>query len=109
MNWLKDNPIALALASFGGVLVLLALVMAIVWSMPVSVATGETVTDESDRSGGVVVARQVSEMSELQADGGSVDPEGVRPLNWTNVGDLQHVNADLRQIAAFIRNEDPDD
>jgi hypothetical protein len=66
MNWLKDNPIAMALVSFGGVLVLLALGMAIVWSMPVSVETGGTVTDESDSAGGVVVARQAVEMSELQ-------------------------------------------
>ena len=36
MKWLQDNPLGMALAGISGFFVLLALIMAIVWSLPVS-------------------------------------------------------------------------
>ena len=49
MKWLQDNPLGLALAACSGVLVLLALVMALVWSIPVSVdVAGEGSPDAID-------------------------------------------------------------
>jgi len=49
MKWLQDNPLGLALAACSGVLVLLALVMALVWSIPVSInVAGEGSPDAID-------------------------------------------------------------
>ncbi len=39
MKWLQDNPVGMVLASIGGFLVLLALIMTVVWNLPVSVET----------------------------------------------------------------------
>lgn len=37
MNWLRDNPVGVVLVGISGFLVLLALVMSVVWTMPVKV------------------------------------------------------------------------
>lgn len=42
MKWFQDNPVGLVLASIGGFFLLLILVMAIVWNLPVSVETADT-------------------------------------------------------------------
>ena len=41
MNWLKDNLLGMVLVGTSGVSILLALVMTIVWNLPLSVDTGE--------------------------------------------------------------------
>lgn len=41
MKWLQDNPLGMALAALSGFLLLLVLVMALVWTVPVSVDVAE--------------------------------------------------------------------
>jgi len=66
MKWLQDNPLGMALAAISGVLILFALVMAIIWNLPVSVDTAETAAQETTAGGTVLAAHQVAEMSALQ-------------------------------------------
>ena len=66
MKWLQDNPLGMALAAISGVLILFALVMAIVWNLPVSVETTETATPATTGEGTVLTAHQVADMSALQ-------------------------------------------
>lgn len=66
MKWLQDNPLGMALAAISGVLILFALVMAIVWNLPVSVETSETATPATTDDGTVLTAHQVADMSALQ-------------------------------------------
>ena len=37
MKWLQDNPLGLALIALSGVFALLALGMAVIWSLPMAV------------------------------------------------------------------------
>ena len=46
MKWLQDNPVGLTLAAIGGVLLVLALAMAIVWSLPIVPEVAETDSQE---------------------------------------------------------------
>jgi hypothetical protein len=66
MKWLQDNPLGMILASISGVLVLLALAMAIVGSLPVSVETelaeAETAADNEVN----MTARQIGTLNEYQ-------------------------------------------
>jgi len=66
MKWLQDNPLGMVLAAISGVLILFALVMAIVWNLPVSVETAEIAAQETAGGGTVLAAHQVAEMSALQ-------------------------------------------
>jgi len=66
MKWLQDNPLGLALAGINGLFILLAVVLAIVWTLPVVVdTTGET-TQESDGGDAALVARQAGTLSDFQ-------------------------------------------
>ncbi len=47
MKWLQDNPLGMALAAISGVFVLLALAMAIIWTLPVSVESTGTETGDA--------------------------------------------------------------
>jgi len=66
MKWLKDNPLGAALLVLSGVLVLIALLITVVWTMPetgvVDGAATQRVTDESFAE----VAHEASDISELQ-------------------------------------------
>jgi hypothetical protein len=66
MKWLKDNPLGLVLVSTSGVLALLALVMAIVWSLPEAVETEETSIQETSTGTALVAAHQAAEINEFQ-------------------------------------------
>ncbi len=66
MKWLQDNPLGVALAAISGVLILFALVMAIVWNLPVSAEPSETVARETDGGDVVFAAHQVADMSSFQ-------------------------------------------
>jgi len=66
MKWLQDNPLGMVLAAISGVLILFALVMAIVWNLPVSVETAEIAAQETAGGTTVLAAHQVAEMSALQ-------------------------------------------
>lgn len=66
MKWLQDNPVGMALAAISGVLVLLALGMGIIWTLPVSVDTAETVIEDTGGSKTVLAAHQVAPESEFQ-------------------------------------------
>jgi hypothetical protein len=62
MKWLQDNPLGLALVSIGGVLALLALGMAIVWNLPVTVDADVT---ESENVAANVTTLAVAEIGSL--------------------------------------------
>ena len=66
MKLLQDNPLGMALAAISGVLILLALGMAIVWKLPVSVETVETATQETTGADTVLVAHQIADISDFQ-------------------------------------------
>ena len=66
MKWLRDNPLGMALAGISGVFVLLAAVLAIVWTLPVAVETAETAKQESDAADAALIASQVGPLSEFK-------------------------------------------
>jgi len=66
MKWLQDNPVGMVLASIAGVFLVLALGMAIVWTLPVAVEIDEIETGEKDGVDTVVAAPRVSDMHELK-------------------------------------------
>ena len=66
MKWLQDNPVGMVLASIAGVFLVLALVMAIVWTLPVAVEIDEIEAGEKGGVDTVVAAPRVSEMRELK-------------------------------------------
>lgn len=66
MNWLQDNPLGKILIYVCGGLLLLAVIMTAVWSMPVSVNTAEIEVDQSEAPDAVVAAREIASLRELQ-------------------------------------------
>jgi len=65
MKWLEDNPLGMALAAIGGVFILLALGMTIIWNLPVSVETTEMETEAQGSEVSVLAARQLAPMRDL--------------------------------------------
>jgi len=66
MKWLQGNPLGMALAGISGVFILLAAVLALVWTLPVAVETAETTTQESGGAGDILLAHQAGSLSEFQ-------------------------------------------
>jgi len=66
MKWLQDNPLGIALAGLSGVLVLLAAVMAVLWTLPVSVDTTVVNMEENTDGNAELVAHTADELSEFQ-------------------------------------------
>lgn len=66
MKWLQDNPVGLALASISGFFVLLALVMAVVWNLPVSVETPGSASEVADDSQTGLAAHDIATIAEFQ-------------------------------------------
>jgi hypothetical protein len=64
MKWLQDNPLGMILAAISGVLALLALAMAIVWNLPVSVETAGLETEVATDAGSGLAARQVGALKD---------------------------------------------
>lgn len=66
MKWLQDNPVGMILASISGVFLLLALGMAVVWNLPVSVETGDV--DSEVTAGGPkgLAYREIGELGDYQ-------------------------------------------
>ena len=65
MKWLEDNPLGMALAAISGVFILLALSMAIIWNLPVSVETTEMETEDQGSEVSVLAAHQLAPMGDL--------------------------------------------
>lgn len=65
MNWLRDNPLAMVLVAASGVFILLALVMAIIWNLPLSIDTAELDTDSNSAGETVLAAHEVAAMRDL--------------------------------------------
>jgi hypothetical protein len=66
MKWLEDNPVGMALAAISGVFALMALVMAIVWTLPV---TAETNGDDSQNTlinDAALLAHQIGSLDDYQ-------------------------------------------
>jgi len=66
MKWLQDNPLGMALAGLSGVFVLLAAVMAVLWTLPVSVDTTEVDTEENTGGDAILIAHTAADLSEFQ-------------------------------------------
>ena len=66
MKWLQDNPLGMILASISGVFALLALGMAIVGTLPVSVETGSAEADTTSDNKANMTARQIGTLNDYQ-------------------------------------------
>ncbi len=66
MKWLQDNPLGMILAAISGVFVLLALGMAIVGSLPVSVEIAEADTEITSDNETNMAARQIGALSDYE-------------------------------------------
>ncbi len=64
MKWLQDNPIGMILAAISGVFVLLALGMAIIWNLPVSVETAGTETQVATAGQAELAAHQIGALAD---------------------------------------------
>jgi len=66
MKWLQDNPLGMALAGISGGLVLIAALMAIVWTLPVVPGTAGTATRQGADTDTALIARPPGALSEFQ-------------------------------------------
>lgn len=66
MKWLQDNPLGMILAGTSGVFVLVALVMAIVWNLPVSVDIEEGGSDTAPTSEVSLAVREIGQLSDYE-------------------------------------------
>lgn len=66
MKWLQDNPLGMILAGISGVFLLLALGMAIVGSLPVSVETAGAETEAAPDNGTRTAARQIGTLNDYR-------------------------------------------
>lgn len=66
MNWLKDNPLGMALVATCGVLALLALVMGIVWTLPEAEITATESVQQTADDKTSVAAHQAAAISEFE-------------------------------------------
>jgi hypothetical protein len=66
MKWLQDNPLGMILAAISGVFVLLALGMAIVGTLPVSVETAGAETEITSDNQTNMTARQIGILADYQ-------------------------------------------
>ena len=66
MKWLQGNPLGIALVAIGGFLALLALGMAIVWSLPVTVGADDAVTDVAPADMTPLVAEEAGSLDDYR-------------------------------------------
>lgn len=66
MKWLQDNPLGMVLAAIGGVFALLALGMAIIWTLPVTAETAEMETENTASNNTAVMAHKVASLDKFQ-------------------------------------------
>jgi len=66
VKWLQDNPVGMVLASVCGIFVLLALVMAVVWNLPVSVDTAGVESETADGGQVSLAAHEIGSITEFQ-------------------------------------------
>jgi hypothetical protein len=66
MKWLQGNLLGIALVAIGGFLALLALGMAIVWSLPVSVDIDDTVSDSATTEISPLVADDAGDLNDYR-------------------------------------------
>jgi len=66
MKWLQDNPLGMVLIGISGLFALLALVMAIVWNLPVSVDLAGVETEIDAGSKTSLTAHQIGSLNEYK-------------------------------------------
>ena len=66
MKWLEGNPLGMGLVVTSGACALLALVIAIVWTLPVSVEMVETEPGATDSSDSILAANKIGSLAEYQ-------------------------------------------
>ena len=88
MKWLQDNPVGMVLAAISGVLVLFALGMTIIWTLPVSVETTGADAQETGGGDSVLAAREIADISDfLVINEKPVFNESRQPLAIDSEGD----------------------
>lgn len=66
MKWLQDNPLGMALAAISGFFVLLVLIMAIIWTLPVSVEPSDTETASAVSEDSIMNPVEVGALAKYQ-------------------------------------------
>lgn len=66
MKWLQANPLGMALAATSGVLALLALVMALLWSLPVAKQIDESGSENIAGIDSIVVADEIGPLQQYE-------------------------------------------
>jgi general secretion pathway protein N len=64
MKWLQNNPLGAAMVAVSGVFALAALVMAIVWALPVSVELADSGSGNAEGAGPLPVSREVGSLGD---------------------------------------------
>lgn len=96
MKWLQDNPLGMLLAAISGLFALLALGMAIVWNLPVSVEPIGTETEIADGNATNLAAHEIGTLSEyLVINEKPVFNESRRPVIDDTEIDLSGDDADI--------------
>ncbi len=98
MNWLRDNPVGVALVSISGALVLLALVMSVVWTMPV------TVDEEATRA-----AAAGAQAAEVGARVKAPDLQALKAYNVINERPVFDESRQPELVAADGEDSSPED
>jgi len=65
MKWLQDNPLGMALAGISGLFVLLAVMMAVLWNLPVAVDETTAATEETTGNEVLLMAHTADELNEF--------------------------------------------
>ena len=66
MKWLEGNPLGLALVAVSGVLALMALVMSIVWTLPVSIDTAGTDFEDATSADSALALQQIGSLGDYR-------------------------------------------
>ncbi len=99
MKWLQDNPLGVALLGINALFLLLAAVLAVVWTLPVAVET----TDKDTRGGAVevaLVAHPIGPLSDFQV----INEKPVFNQSRLPVIGLQEGDASLQAVANEIED-----
>lgn len=103
MKWLQDNPLGMILAGASGLLVLIALVMAIVWNLPVSVETDSAGTENTTGDTTSLAARRIGDLSDYLV----INEKPV--FNESRLPIIEDVDEDLDEDDGVIEVKDAPD
>ncbi len=101
MKWLQGNPLGIALAATGGFLALLALAMAIVWNLSVTVDADDTVTDIAAADVTPLVAEEAGSLDDYRiVDQRPVFNESRQP----EIVEVENVSEDSTDVTIAVKD-----